>query len=223
MSTIIGIHSGRNGGISEQALQHLLAATGLDYRVFALTELRLETCDACLGCLSTNRCVKDNDGVNEIIDSLREASALVFAAPEYWEGVHGKARAFWERVCFSGRHNEAFPLEHLHGVVIGVSGDGDSSAAIRDLKNFYEDAHITLIDAVAVQGTYACYDCGLAAACEVSGVWEIFPRGTEISSATIPSIANQAPHLPEEKRTRNVRCRLSSAGETLTTVLNGGR
>ncbi|HDQ13306.1 MAG TPA: flavodoxin family protein, partial [Sediminispirochaeta sp.] len=126
---VVGIHSGRRGKVSEIALKNVLEHSGLEYLVFELTDLALETCDACLGCLGSNRCVK-KDGVNEIVDAMSEASALVFAGPEYWDGVHAKARAFWERVCFMGRHNEAFPLQHLLGVIVGVSGHGDASAAI---------------------------------------------------------------------------------------------
>ncbi|MGM0675761.1 MAG: hypothetical protein ACQETQ_13800 [Spirochaetota bacterium] len=41
---------------------------------------------------------------------------------------------------FMGRHNGAFPLQHVSGVFIGVAGHGDAAAAIRDLSVFFEDA-----------------------------------------------------------------------------------
>jgi multimeric flavodoxin WrbA len=122
-SGIIGIHSGRTAGISEQALRYFPDHCEQESRVIALNELSLTTCDACLGCASGNCCVK-NDGLAEVFDALKQSSAVVFAAPEYWGGVHAKARAFCERVCFMGRHNELFPLRHLSGVIIGVSGSG---------------------------------------------------------------------------------------------------
>lgn len=211
---IVGIHSGRRGKISENALRYLLKHTGEEYKAFALTDLPLETCDACLGCLTTHRCVK-NDGVNEIIDELYEASALVFAAPEYWDGVHAKARAFWERGCFMGRHNGAFPLQHLYGVIIGIAGHGDASAAIRDLSTFFEDARINVIDAVDVQGSYACFKCGFASACEVAGVWDIFPRNTEILPEIVPSLVNQDPHLCEKERREDIFLELEATAKKL--------
>ena len=211
---IIGIHSGRRGKMSEHAMQQVLEHTGAKYRVFALTDLTLETCDACLGCLRTHRCVK-NDGVNELVAELQDASGLVFAAPEYWDGVHAKARAFWERVCFMGRHNSVFPLQHLYGVIIGVAGHGDASAAIRDLTAFFEDARIRVVDTVDVQGAYACFECGFTQTCKVGGMWDIFPRETKIYSVMKPSIDNQEPHLPIEARRENIRSRLKSAGEML--------
>ena len=211
---IVGIHSGRRGKISEGALRYVLEHTGEEYKIFALTDWALETCDACLGCLTTHRCVKD-DGVNEIVDELYKASAVVFATPEYWEGVHAKARAFWERVCFMGRHNSVFPLQHLYGVIIGVAGHGDASAAIRDLSAFFEDARIRVVDTVDVQGTYACFECGFAPVCEVAGVWDIFERDIKITPETIPSLDNQDPQLSMDKRRKNIRTRLKSAGKTL--------
>ncbi|MFO7848716.1 MAG: flavodoxin family protein [Spirochaetia bacterium] len=216
---IVGIHSGRRGKISESALRYVLEHTGEEYKVFALTDLPLETCDACLGCLATNRCVKD-DGVNEIADELCKASALVFAAPEYWEGVHGKARAFWERVCFMGRHNSAFPLRHLDGVIIGVAGHGDASAAIRNLSAFFEDARIRTVDTVDVQGSYACFECGFAQACEVAGVWDIFPRDTEVLPEIVPSLFNQDPHLCKRESRSDIRLRLEEAAEKLSSEID---
>jgi len=215
---VVGIHSGRRGKISEGALQCVLKHTGEEYKIFALTDLPLETCDACLGCLATHRCVK-NDRVNEIVGELCEASALVFAAPEYWEGVHGKARAFWERVCFMGRHNSAFPLKHLYGIIIGVAGHGDATAAIRDLSAFFEDAQIRIVDTVDVQGSYACFKCGFAQTCDAAGVWDIFPQATKILPATMPGLANQDPQLCEKERRKDIHLRLEEAAKRLGSEL----
>lgn len=224
--TVIGIHSGRRGKVSEESLEYLLEHTGFEYRLIALGDLKLETCDACLGCITTHRCVK-NDGVNEIVDALTQASAVAFAAPEYWDGVNAKARAFWERVCFMGRHNEHFPLRHLYGVILGISGHGDASAAIRDLTAFFEDARITLVDAVDIQGTYACFECGFGPVCDVSGFWDIYQRDTDIETATgaavdarrAPSLSSQDPHLCREERRPDILHRLESAAETLKKML----
>lgn len=215
---VVGIHSGRRGRTSESALRYLLKHTGEEYKVFSLTDLPLETCDACLGCLTTHRCVK-NDGINEIVDELCEASALVFAAPEYWDGVHAKARAFWERVCFMGRHNSAFPLQHLSGILIGIAGHGDASAAIRDLSAFFKDARIHVIDTVDVQGSYACFKCGFASVCEVAGVWYIFPRDTEICPETVPSLVSQDPHLCEKERREDIFIELEATDRKLKAKL----
>ncbi|MFP4618504.1 MAG: flavodoxin family protein [Spirochaetaceae bacterium] len=236
--TVIGIHSGRKGKVSEESLTYLLEHTGIEYRLIALRDVKLETCDACLGCLTTHRCVKD-DGVNEIVDALTQASAVVFAAPEYWDGVHGKARAFWERVCFMGRHNESFPLRHLYGVILGISGHGDASAAIRDLSAFFEDARITIVDTVDIQGTYACFKCGFGPVCEVAGLWDIYHRDTEIEKMSgalteadseskkkdskgvsphtfqAPSLSTQDPHLCKKERRPDVFQRLDSAAAAL--------
>jgi len=211
---IIGIHSGRKGKISEQALHYLLNATAASYKIYALNELHLETCDACLGCVSTHRCVK-KDGINTIVDALRDATAVVFAAPEYWDGVHAKARAFWERVCFMSRHNAAFPLRHLNGIIIGISGQGEAKNAIRDLSVFFEDARITITDTISVHGAYACFECGFGSMCKVGGVREMFPQCTEIMPESIPTLANQYPHISEKQNTPDIFRRLNSAAKTL--------
>lgn len=219
MSRIIGIHAGRPGKLSEQALRAVLESTEQDYSVYALNELKLETCDACLACVAENRCIK-GDGVNQIVDELSAAAALVFAAPEYWEGVNAKARAFWERVCFMGRHNEEFPLQHLSGVIIGVGGHGDAAGAIGDMQAFFYDARIAVCDTVDVQGAYACFECGFGLDCAVAGVWDIYPAGTEISADNVPQLQHQDPHLCAQQRRSDRRIRLERAAERLMAWLS---
>ena len=197
----------------------MLAATEQDYQIYALNELKLETCDACVACLAGNRCIK-SDGVNQIVDELSAAAALVCAAPEYWEGVNAKARAFWERVCFMGRHNEEFPLQHLNGVIIGVGGHGDAAGAIRDMQAFFSDARITVCDTVDIQGAYACFDCGFGPDCTVAGLWDIYPVDTEISADKVPRLQHQDPHLCTQQRRSDRRIRLELAAERLMARLS---
>jgi multimeric flavodoxin WrbA len=150
--------------------------------------------------------------VNEIVDELCEASALVFAAPEYWEGVHGKARAFWERVCFSLRHNDNFPLSGMPGVAIGVSGDGTAKKVLTDIADFFADARIELVEETEIQGEYACFTCGYGDRCEVGGLAEIYDLPLDLGSEHIPDLECQH---PERGAGVNIRQKLTAIGEKL--------
>jgi hypothetical protein len=217
---IIAVFSGRPGGVSERATGEVLNRLGdIAHTTFSLSESSLFTCNACLRCMDDNSCVL-RDGLSSIADAMRSAGGLIFAAPEYWEGIHAKARAFWERICFMGRHGGIFPFRHLKAVSIGVSGTGDSSAGLSDLRSFMEDARIELLDEIAVQGTYACFSCGIGEECPVSGLWDIFPRGFRPGAGAIPSLENQLPQVSSPRPDCSLENRFDRAAERLKEALS---
>lgn len=112
------------------------------YLIFILlSNFEVLTCDGCNGCIESYECVKD-DSVNQISEAIQQAQGIIFGAPEYWEGMNDKGEAFWEPVCFSTRHNNNFPLQGKPGVIIGVSGDGNSIGVIEEIESFFNDALI---------------------------------------------------------------------------------
>ena len=192
MNEIIGISAGRNNKISEKAVKSVLNETNLSTKFYSLSEFEILTCDACNGCIETHRCVK-NDKLNEIIEEMDKAKGIVFAAPEYWDGMNAKGRAFWERVCYSTRHNNNFPFKELKGIIIGVSGDGDSTGVINDIRKFYKDARIETISEVEVQGEYGCFTCGYGGVCQVGGLTNLYNLPKSINEEDIPDLCRQHP------------------------------
>ena len=211
MSKVVGISSGRKQKVTEQAVRTVLSATNADTQFYSLSNFEILTCDACNGCIKTHECVKD-DGLEEIKAALQEADGIVFGAPEYWEGMHAKGRAFWERFCFSLRHKDNFPLNGMPGVAVGVSGDGDSSSVLTDISKFFADLRINLIEEIAVQGEYACFNCGYGAECKTGGIAEIYDLPLELTEEKVPTLACQH---PEKENTRNVIRKLKQAGQKL--------
>jgi multimeric flavodoxin WrbA len=217
---IIGIHAGRRDGTCETALEQLLSATGREYRIYRLNEYRLESCDACLGCMAGRGCVKA-DSFERLSGEISRSDAMVFAAPEYWQGVNGKARLFWERLCFSGRHLARFPYAGLPVILIGVAGDGNAEHARADLLRFAEDARMETVLSLGLQGAYACFVCGSGEECPVSGLREIFPAGVSIDASKVPCLENQGPHLPEEMRPDPAPEKLRRAARQLLLATDG--
>lgn len=165
----IGISAGRKKKVTETVVKTVLKAANKNYDFYSLSDFEILSCDGCNGCVESHRCVK-NDRLNEISEAMQEAEGIVFGAPEYWGGMNAKGRAFWERICFSTRHNEYFPLADKPAVLIGVSGDGDSSGVIEDGTEFLEDARMKIIEKIEIRGEYACFDCGYGHLCQVGGL-----------------------------------------------------
>ena len=209
---IVGISAGREEKVTEQAIKTVLEETNEPYEFYSLSSFEILTCDACNGCISTNRCVKD-DKLNEIVETMIKADGIVFGAPEYWDGMNAKGRAFWERVAFSLRHNENYPLADKPGVIVGVSGDGDSRYVIKDIKNFFDDARINTIDQIEVRGEYACFSCGLGHICSAGGLTNFYEIPVEKSDVRTPDLCEQYPGT--ENKEKDVLVELKEAGQLL--------
>ncbi len=218
ISTVVGISAGRPGRVTDNAVRMILEATGLESVFFSLGRPDMKMCLACSRCVESNRCALD-DELGEIALAMEGAEAVVFGAPQYWTGVNARARGFWERICFSGRHREVFPLAGKPALMVAVSGSGEASPAIRDLEAFMSDARLRVVDQVSLQGEYACFTCGYGPTCMVGGYVGMYEPGTPVTRERIPCIANQYPHLPE--RLGDARPRLRRAGQKLARKLKG--
>ncbi len=109
MKKVIGVSAGRKKKISETVIKAVLNGMkefpDIETELITLSGKVIRPCEACNGCVKSNRCIL-NDDFQAIMDKLTNADGIVFGAPTYWDRMNGKGQAFWERACFSGRHNE---------------------------------------------------------------------------------------------------------------------
>jgi multimeric flavodoxin WrbA len=219
MTEIIGISAGRDGMVTESLVKAILKGTSEQTEFVSLSGKLIRPCEACNECVKDNRCVLDDD-FRQVVERCYEASAIVFGAPNYWDHMNAKGHAFWERACFSGRHNSVFPLEGKLGVIAAVAGTGHGQPVVNDIEAYFEDARIHLVGAISIQGEFACFTCGYGNHCPVGGFVDMYPLGTAIEPDIVPSLANQHPDnldLPEDERNRSDDAR--KLGEELGRVL----
>jgi multimeric flavodoxin WrbA len=219
MAEIIGISAGRDGKATESLVKAILEGAREEYEFISLSGKLIRPCEGGTGCAKDNHCVLEDD-FQEVLERCHRAEAIVFGAPNYWDRMNAKGQAFWERACFSGRHNSVFPLEGKLGVIAAVAGTGHGAPVIDDLKRYFDDARMHLVGAISIQGEYACFTCGYGNHCPVGGFVEMYPLGTRVKPDLFPSLTNQYPDnpdLPEHERNRLYDAR--ELGETLSKVL----
>jgi hypothetical protein len=220
MTEIIGISAGRESKVTESLIKAILEGTGKINEFISLSGKLIRPCEACNGCVKNNRCVLEDD-FQKIIEKCYRAEAIVFGAPNYWNHMNAKGIAFWERVCFSGRHNSVFPLEGKMGAIAAVAGTGNGKPVINDIKTYFNDARIHIVEEISVQGEYACFTCGHGNHCPVGGFVDMYPLGTTIKPEIVPSLTNQnpdKPDLPREERNRLNHAR--KMGKILSKVID---
>lgn len=94
-------------------------------------------CNDCRSCemRGDGRCINEEDGLNELLDKLREADGIVFASPAYYGAVTGQMKIFMERAGLSLETGD-MGLRHKVGGVISVAAHDGASAAYSQMVNF---------------------------------------------------------------------------------------
>jgi multimeric flavodoxin WrbA len=92
-----------------------------------------DNCDACAG--GKNPCPKEDD-VQQILDAMEQADALIIGSPTYFGSVSGQLKTLFDRTMPLRRKN--FQLSGIVGGAIAVGGsrNGGQENVIRDIQNW---------------------------------------------------------------------------------------
>ncbi len=133
----------------------IIRDSGLEAEVISFADKQIQSCIACYKCKGTGSCVLD-DGVNEMIDSIRSAQGLIVASPVYFGTARGDVMSALQRIGMVSRSNDGF-LAGLVGGPIAIARRGGHTATIQEMLMFY------LINEMIVPGsTYWNIVFGLA-------------------------------------------------------------
>ena len=108
---------------------------GVEAEIIQLKGKKIESCIACNGCSGTGQCVID-DGLNEIIDKIREADGFIPAAPVYFGTDRGDIMAALQRIGKVSRGNDKF-LSWMVGGPIAVARRGGQTLTLQEMTMFF--------------------------------------------------------------------------------------
>lgn len=91
-----------NTALCLEAVGREVEAAGVEFQVFQPGP-DIRPCMACYHCLNTGslRCVRDDDGVNDIIAACIEADGILLAAPVYHGGIAGGMKCVLDRLMLA--------------------------------------------------------------------------------------------------------------------------
>lgn len=205
---ILGISaSGRKDGVTSEAVKAVLVATGLEYEYVSLAGKTINGCIGCALCAGDNKC-KQQDDWNEIGYKMRQADAIVFGAPNYFNRMNALGHACWERT-FSFRHREIFNLAGKLGVAIGVEYDGTEFVK-QEIEDFMVRNKMAIVESVNVGAYGQCYTCGYGHDCGVGRVVRIHGALEKIEDKHFP------PHFKEQEE---AVCHTKKVGKILGSIL----
>ncbi|KZX14740.1 flavodoxin family protein [Methanobrevibacter filiformis] len=108
---------------------------GVDAEVLSLRGKRISSCIACNKCVEKGNCVL-NDGLEEIINSLREADGFIPAAPVYFGTARGDIMSALQRIGKVSRGTDKF-LSWMVGGPIAVARRGGQTLTLQEMTMFF--------------------------------------------------------------------------------------
>lgn len=175
---------------TDRALKLVLESTGLDWEFVKLTDYAVAPCMACLGCLKTNRCVIQDDGI-ALAEKAKEADAMVVAGFTPYSTLDSRTKAFLERL---------YPLRHNHGFMAGKPGAAIITCAVPEdnellppacesginaILYYMMEEGMNVVGAVKVFGNVPCVKCGHGDECKMSAISMIYGQDATVGSVGI--------------------------------------
>lgn len=149
MKVLLVNGSSRKDGNTATALAqvaHTLEAEGLETETLWLGTKPVNDCIACGKCSELdNRCVFDNDVVNELIEKAEGSDAFVFGTPVYYAHPSGRILCALDRAFYAG--GAAF--RHKPGAAVAVARRGGTTASFDVLNKYF-----TICEMPVVSSTY---------------------------------------------------------------------
>lgn len=103
--------------------------------VFSFAGKDIRSCRGCNGCKETGKCVID-DGLNEMVELLKQADGLIVGAPVYFGTARGDCMNFLQRLGKLNFVNNRF-LTNKVGGPVAVGRRGGHTSTIQEMLMFF--------------------------------------------------------------------------------------
>jgi multimeric flavodoxin WrbA len=130
--------SPRKDGNTAQVLSecaNIIEKLGLETETVYLRGKKIESCRACGKCAEIHKC-KIDDGLNEIIDKIKDSKGFIIGTPVYFGTARGDLMAALQRIGYVSMNNNRF-LSWKVGGPIAVARRGGQTSTIQELLMFY--------------------------------------------------------------------------------------
>jgi len=181
---------------TNRALKLALDSSGLETEFIKLKDYTISPCQACLGCIKTNRCVIKDDGIL-LAEKAKEADALIIAGFTPYSSLDARTKAFIERL---------YQLRHTYGYMAGKPGGAIITCAVPPdnemlppacdfgvdaIKFYMMEEGMEFVGAVKVMGNVPCIKCGHGDECKMSAVKMLYGPDVSVLSAGVATFEKQ--------------------------------
>ncbi|MGC9517065.1 MAG: flavodoxin family protein [Methanomicrobiales archaeon] len=108
---------------------------GLKTETLSLRGKKIQSCIACGKCAKIHQCSLD-DGLNDIIEKIKESEGFIIGAPVYFGTARGDMMSALQRIGMVSRASDQF-LSWKVGGPIAVARRGGHTATIQEMLMFF--------------------------------------------------------------------------------------
>lgn len=137
--------SPHENGCTHRALKEItkeFEKEGIDFEIVHIGKKGIQGCTACAVCKSSEdqHCIFNDDIVNETIDKMKIADALIVGSPVYYANVAGNLRTFLDRMFYAGRCFENKPA----AAVVNCRRGG-ASATFAQINHYFTISNMLVV------------------------------------------------------------------------------
>ncbi len=105
MKVLLFNGSPRKAGCTFTALSEIarvLGSEGIETEILQIGNKPIQDCTACGGCMTKDKCVYDDDCINEWLDKAKTSDGFVFGTPVYYAHPSGRILSAMNRLFYAG-------------------------------------------------------------------------------------------------------------------------
>ncbi len=220
-ATILGISGSpvRNSN-TDRGVQTVLEASGLESEFIKLSEMTIEPCRACLGCVETNECVVEDDAKG-LAEKFRHAKAFVLGGFTPYSSLDARTKAFMERM-YCLRHQTGLNKGKIGASVITTAiAPGSAGAppaadiASQQIGTWMMEEGMVNLGTLVILGNVPCIKCGHGDSCPMTGVKMLHGPDATVASIGVAKFETQAGLV---ERARDLGKKIGDAVRTAATA-----
>lgn len=143
MKVILINGSPHEKGCTNRALEEIkntLSKEGIDSEIIWIGNKHVQGCIACNYCKTHNKCVFNDDKVNQIIQELDNISGIIVGSPVYFGGPNGQLCSFLDRLFYSSKN-----FKYKVGAAIVSCRRGGATASFDRLNKYFTISNMYVI------------------------------------------------------------------------------
>ena len=132
-------HKGGNTNTLLTKVLEPIAEAGIETELIHIGCQALRGCIGCFRCKNTTppQCVIDNDKMNEYIEKMFDADAIIIGSPTYFASVTAETKALLDRVGFVARMN-GNPLKRKIGAAVSAVRRGGAVPTVDTINHMFQ-------------------------------------------------------------------------------------
>ena len=140
-------HEHGHNDIAAQAMAARLKTHGIDREIYWLGKGEIHGCLGCDTCMKIDRCVQDDDLVNELAERMIASDGIITFAPVYFGGPNGALCNAFDRIFYSRCVKDQL-LHGKPGGAVTVCNTMGAETALMGIYRYYNTSQMAIVSAM---------------------------------------------------------------------------